>query len=131
MMARAFIIWLLLVAAAVLNGALRQKLLIPWLGGRTAQIVSPVGLSVVIFIVTWVVSPWLRVKSASDAWKTGAFWLVLTLAFEFLAGHYLFHSPWAMLLAEYNITAGRLWILVLVSTLLAPPMAFRLEHARP
>jgi hypothetical protein len=47
-------------------------------------------------------------------------WVALTLAFEFLAGHYLFHKPWAALLADYDLSRGRIWILVLVATLLMP-----------
>jgi hypothetical protein len=45
---------------------------------------------------------------------------VLTLAFEFLAGHYLFGDPWERLLAEYNVARGRFWVLVPITTLLAP-----------
>jgi len=44
----------------------------------------------------------------------------LTLAFEFLAGHYLFHNPWSRLLEDYDVARGRIWILVLFTTLLAP-----------
>jgi hypothetical protein len=49
---------------------------------------------------------------------------VLTLAFEFLAGHYLFGHPWATLLADYNLARGRIWLLVLVATLLGPVLAY-------
>ena len=47
-------------------------------------------------------------------------WVALTVAFEFLAGHYLFGTPWPVLLADYRLSEGRVWILVLASTLLAP-----------
>jgi hypothetical protein len=51
-------------------------------------------------------------------------WLLLTLAFEFLAGHSLFGKPWDMLLADYDVVRGRIWVLVLMSTLLAPMWAW-------
>ena len=60
-----------------------------------------------------------------DAWTIGATWLVMTLAFEFVAGHYLFHTPWTTLLADYNVFPGRLWILVLAATIAAPALAYR------
>jgi hypothetical protein len=44
----------------------------------------------------------------------------LTLGFEFLIGHYVMHKPWAELLADYDVSSGRIWIAVLVTTLLAP-----------
>jgi hypothetical protein len=42
------------------------------------------------------------------------------VAFELLGGHYLFNRPWAVLLADFNLAAGRLWVLVLAATLLTP-----------
>ena len=63
-----------------------------------------------------------------DAWTIGVMWLAMTLAFEFLAGHYFFRTPWATLLADYNLLAGRLWILVLVATVTALPIAYVVGH---
>lgn len=36
-------------------------------------------------------------------------------------------NPWEKLLADYNIFAGRLWILVLLNNLLAPLLAFKIQ----
>jgi hypothetical protein len=49
-----------------------------------------------------------------------AVWLLLTVAFEFLAGHYLFGHAWDRLLADYNLAGGRIWVLVLATTMFAP-----------
>ena len=46
-------------------------------------------------------------------------------AFEFLAGHFLFGNPWSMRVADYNLAAGRVWVLVLLATLVAPSWAWR------
>ena len=54
-------------------------------------------------------------------------WVALTLAFEFLAGHYLFHRPWSVLLEDYDLTRGRVWIVIPLVTLLAPWLAWRLR----
>ena len=51
-------------------------------------------------------------------------WLALTVSFEFLGGHFLFGQPWQRLLADYDLLDGRVWVLVLVVTALAPRLAF-------
>ena len=75
--------------------------------------------------------PWVRPLTRGDAWTVGVLWLVLTLAFEFLAGHYLFHNPWERLFADYNVAQGRIWILVLITTVLAPVLVYALRSAQP
>ena len=59
---------------------------------------------------------------------SASMWLAMTLMFEFGAGHYLFRTPWSTLLADYNLLAGRLWILVLVATLTAPALVYLAAH---
>jgi hypothetical protein len=56
---------------------------------------------------------------------------VLTLAFEFLAGHYLFGAPWPQLLADYNVLRDRIWVLVLATTALAPWLTARSHGLLP
>ena len=55
-------------------------------------------------------------------------WLGLTVAFEFLGGHYLFGDSWERLLAAYNVAQGQVWVLVLIATLLAPVLAYGMRH---
>ncbi len=128
LMVRGVAVWLLLLVAAILNGAVRQAWLVPRLGERTGHLVSTLTLSVLIFGVGWLMSGWLDVGSAAKAWLLGAGWLGLTVAFEFLGGHFLFGAPWSKLLVDYNLAQGRIWILVLIVTALTPPIVFRLER---
>jgi hypothetical protein len=51
-------------------------------------------------------------------------WVALTVAFEFLAGHYVFGNSWEGLIADYNVFRSRLWILVLLMNLFTPLWAF-------
>ena len=46
------------------------------------------------------------------------------IAFEFLGGHFIFGKPWQELLADYNLFAGRIWVMVLIVTLMTPIVAF-------
>jgi hypothetical protein len=63
------------------------------------------------------------------AWGAGVLWVCLTVAFEFVAGHYLFGNPWDRLLADYRFWHGRLWTLVVLATLVGPAlMGWRLNR---
>lgn len=50
----------------------------------------------------------------------GVYWVILTAAFEFAFGHYVVGVSWEKLLADYDILNNRRWVLVLITTLLAP-----------
>jgi hypothetical protein len=52
----------------------------------------------------------------------------MTVAFEFLAGHYFFRTPWANLLADYNLFDGRIWLLVLATSAFAPLIMARARN---
>ena len=128
---RALLGWLVILLLAILNGALRQALLIPRFGERPGYIASTLLLCLVIVGAAWVQLPWIRPASAREAWLIGGIWLVLTLAFEFLGGHYLFGESWTELLAAYNLADGQIWILVLVTTLLAPSVVYLWQGNTP
>jgi hypothetical protein len=120
MATRAALAWLVFVVLAMLNGGLRQTLLVPRIGERAGHVVSTLLLSALVLAAAWPLLRWIRPATVRDAWLIGALWLLLTVAFEFLAGHYLFGSPWGELAAAYDIWDGQIWILVLVTTLIAP-----------
>jgi hypothetical protein len=122
---RKLFVWGAICLAAILNGALREKILTPRTGEQAGHVLSTLILMGVILLGTIWAFPWMKTTTAQEAWLTGALWLGLTLAFEFLAGHFLFLTPWRRLLADYKITRGRLWVLIPLSTLIAPILAFR------
>ena len=125
MFARAGAVWFAIMLVAILNGAARDVLFVPRLGDLVARALSCVTLAGLILFVTWVSLQWIHPASMRDAWTIGVMWLVMTLTFEFVAGHYVFGTQWSTLLADYNVFAGRLWILVLVATTVAPAFVFR------
>ncbi|HEU4647502.1 MAG TPA: hypothetical protein VFS33_00470 [Gemmatimonadales bacterium] len=128
MIARALAIWLLLLVLAIANGGFREAVLIPRLGPDAAHRVSTLLLCALILLAVSLTIGWLRPTTLRSALTVGGLWVVLTLAFEFLAGHYLFGRPWEVLLADYDVRAGRIWVLVLIVTLLAPAWAGRMRH---
>jgi hypothetical protein len=119
MLVRAVLIWCALLVIASINGIAREAVLIPRFGDAAGRAVSTLALSAFIIILTWISIAWIAPRSAPQAWAVGVMWVALTLAFEFLAGHYLFHNPWSRLLEDYDVARGRIWILVLFTTLLA------------
>jgi hypothetical protein len=120
MIARAVAVWFLILFLASLNGAIREAWLIPRFGPAVGRAVSTLVLCGVVYLVTWGTITWINPTTAGRALGVGVLWTGLTLAFEFLAGHYLLHQPWAMLLEDYDVTRGRIWPAVLVVVLLAP-----------
>jgi hypothetical protein len=127
---RGLMLWLALPFMASANGALRQFILIPRWGEEAGHVMSTLILTGLIVGVTTWAGRWLRLRSSADAWRLGAWWLLLTVGFEFFFGHFVFRTPWAVLRREYDLTAGRIWVLVLVATLLAPVIAFRVRRPR-
>lgn len=124
MFIRALTIWLLLLILAVLNGAIRESLITPRFGEQGAHIVSTAILCAAITLVAWFSISWIGPKNGREALVVGILWVALTVAFEFIAGHYVFGNSWERLFADYNVFRGRIWILVLVANLFAPLWAF-------
>ena len=120
MLIRTLVVWFGLLVLAFANAALREIALVPSTGETVGRAISSVTLSAAVVLLAWFTIGWIGPTSTGDAWTIGALWLVLTLAFEFLAGHYIFGNPWKELWADYNVLRGRIWVLVLLTTLLAP-----------
>ena len=119
---KAFAVWLLILVFAVLNGTLREMLLIPFLGRVPGLVASGVMLMAVIFLLSLFSVNWLRAKMRSQLVFVGAFWLLLTLIFEFGFG-FLRGLSLSEILAAYAFTDGNLWSLVLVFLFFAPSLA--------
>lgn len=116
---RAVAIWFAILVLASLNGALRDLVVAPRTGDTIARAISTVILCGLILLVTWYAIPWVRPENPRQALGVGAFWLALTLGFEFGAGRYA-RKPWSAILADYDVTRGRIWVLVPIITFLAP-----------
>lgn len=125
---KAVVIWISLSVLAVLNGITRNYLITPVTGEHGGHVISTVILCVVIFFVAWLVIGWIRPGDPGEARVIGLLWVLMTLAFEFLAGHYLFGHSWNRLVADYNMARGRVWTLVLFASYFAPIWAARVKR---
>lgn len=123
MIRRALLVWVALCLVAIVNGTFRQFVLLPGVGAYAGHVLSSVTLSLLILLVARLSIRWIHPTTARAAWAIGVCWLTATVVFEFVAGHYLFHHPWSKLLADYDVRQGRVWVVVLVATLVAPRWA--------
>ncbi|HEU4645564.1 MAG TPA: hypothetical protein VFS80_08370 [Burkholderiales bacterium] len=126
---RSLLAWLVILGLAITNGVLREEILIPALGKPGGLILSGVLLCMLIVLVAYGLLRFTRHLTASKSLLIGVLWLSLTLAFEFSFGRYVQHKSWAELLDAYAFKEGNIWPVVLVVTLLAPYLAFRLRAA--
>jgi hypothetical protein len=127
MLLKAIGIWVLFVGAAIVNGTAREKLLTPLLGQQLSLPLSGIVLSILVFIITLLLVPVLRPSASSQYWLVGGMWLLLTLAFEFIFGHYVVGDSWSNLFEAYNVAKGNLWILVLITTAISPYLTARIR----
>jgi hypothetical protein len=126
---KAFGVWLVMLVAAFVNGAIREILIVPRVGEQVGHIIGVVVFSGAIFGITYVFITTLAPLSSSTLFAMGLFWLVLSLLFEFGFFHYVMHEPWEKLLADYNLFRGRLLIVVWLTTLFSPLICGKLLGA--
>ena len=122
-------IWMVILIGAMLNGMAREALLLPHLDPSVAYMASGVALCLIIVLVSVALVPRLGPLSTAESLVVGAFWLALTLAFEFGFGRLVQHRTWPELLGAYTFKDGNIWPIVLLVTLVAPLLAVRLRHS--
>jgi hypothetical protein len=118
--------WLPMVVIAILNGTLRDLWYRAYMGPLPAHQLSTLTLILLFALYIWLVIRRRPPASALQAWAVGLVWLALTIAFEFGFGHYVAGHSWADLLADYDLTAGRLWVLIPAWVTVAPYLFYRL-----
>lgn len=124
--------WLVVVAMAIANGAVRNVVTQPLWGEEVARRLATVLLLVAIGLFVRWFERRHPLPSERQAWQVGVAWTVMTLTFEFGLGLATGLS-WSTMLADYDLAAGRIWVLVPLFTAVAPALArnLRLRAARP
>jgi hypothetical protein len=123
--AMALLLWLLFGLIAFAMGALRELALRPLVGDHWAHAMGTLAVLVLyLFLIDQYLKRTRQMWTTRDLILLGLFWFIATIAFEFGFFHLVFRKPWSVLLADYNLAAGRLWALVPLA-LLAGPVALR------
>ena len=94
-----------MVFIAIANGAIREG----WYGKHVSELqahqISTVTGVLLFGFYIWMLIRFWRPASTGQALTIGLVWLGMTVAFEFLFGHYVAKRPWRELLRDYNIFA--------------------------
>jgi hypothetical protein len=123
---KAVLVWVAILLVAILNGALRESVLVHFLGSTIARALSGVILCLCIVAAAALATPWLGPLAQSSLWLIGAVWLVFTVVFELTVG-YAQHTSWRQVLGAYTLQGGNLWPLVLLTTFIAPWLGARIR----
>lgn len=119
--------WLVILVLAILNGTVREKLLIPSLGSFAALLISGLLLAVFIVLVAYIAVPGFASLSAPGYWAIGLCWLIMTVIFEFSFGLMIQHKKVTELMQAYTFKGGNIWPVVLMCVAVAPWIAAHLR----
>jgi hypothetical protein len=129
--------WFLLAGVMSANGIFRELALVPLVGRTRSGVLSAaLGMTCILAVTRVAYRPYPdsmgeRAKHLNPASVSGA-WLVMTVAFEELFGHYVDGKRWTELAANYALWRGQLWPLVLFTVGIAPFLwgRWRIPHGR-
>ena len=121
----AFLIWVMIIPIAILNGGFREYVLVK-LGGLALPL-SGIILSICIFIVAYLLVPKIKNCVKRDYIFFGVMWFVLTNLFD-LSAYIKEGEGFAGLLQSYNIFTGNTWLLVVLTALFAPMIVMKIKE---
>ena len=113
-------IWIVLAVSAIVVATFRVGVLLPKFDEQTAHQLGTILYLIVQFAIIYFFIKKMKINKTKTLLGIGIFWVVITIIFEFIFGHYFMGHPWQKLFADYNLFNGRLWILVLINNLIAP-----------
>jgi len=123
---KAIIVWLVILGLAFANAALREAVLVPWIGKVRGLTLSGVILSALVLGVAYATLPWIGASRVIELLAVGMGWLVFTFSFDLLMGA-IQGEPIRQQFDAYLFKRGNLWPVVLLVTASAPWLAAKLR----
>ena len=114
--------WVGMVVLAIFNATLREVFITPTSGEYAGHLISTATLLILLAGYIYVYFRRMPVHTGRELALVGVLWAGLTVAFEFLFGHYVAGQAWADLLALYDVTQGYIWVFVPLFILAAPTL---------
>jgi len=127
---RAFLVWLVIIAAETAHGILRGVLLVP-IGDLPARQIGVLIGSLLIFAVTFLFIQWMAAKTKLQFLAVGLLWGVLTILFEIVLGRLILGLPWDRLTEDYDVTRSGFMGVGLLFMAAAPWLAAWLRGRKP
>ena len=124
--AKSMLIWLSITPLAILNGGLREYVLLPRLGAIAVPI-SGILLTLCIIVVSYIFLPRLGSAKKSTYVKMGIIWLIATVVFEFMVG-VVTKTPLSEMLRAYDFTTGNLWLFIVIFIGFVPTIVAKLKR---
>jgi hypothetical protein len=115
-----------MIAIAFANAAVRELVIIKHFNEFRAHQLSTLSLIILCSIYMWFVFPVLTIQHSKQALLIGFVWVLLTVVFEFSLGR-LTNKSWEYLFRDYNILAGRIWLLFLFCLFILPYLLYSLR----
>ncbi|WP_291325938.1 hypothetical protein [Desulfovibrio sp. UCD-KL4C] len=116
--------WFPMVFIAIANGTIRETVYAKFMNELSAHQLSSVTAIALFTFYTLFCQKLFPLHSPKEAMLIGFMWLTMTIAFEFLFGHFIMKNSWVKLFSDYNILKGRIWILVLLALVALPFIVF-------
>ncbi|MDV2993300.1 MAG: hypothetical protein N4J56_002954 [Chroococcidiopsis sp. SAG 2025] len=120
MILRYILAWIPMVFIGIINGVIRQVTYGKYFSELRAHQVSSASGVLLLGLYIWTIAHLWGFDSPKQAIAVGLLWLGLTVIFEFTFGHFVAGHSWSKLLSDYNILAGRIWLVVLIWVAIAP-----------
>lgn len=124
---RAFLVWLVIIAAETVHGVLRGLLLVPLVGDLPARQIGVFVGSLLILTVAYLFIRWIAARTKHQLLGVGLLWVVLTVLFEIGLGRFVLGLPWERITEDYNPTRGGFLAFGLLFMAVSPLLAARLR----
>ena len=112
--------WLVILPFMIMNGIFRELVLKQLVPAAVADALSvAIGIPIMVALTRLLLRP-LSGRPTSELLRASVTLVVLTVAFEFLFGHYVDRKSWEDLLRNYELWNGRLWPLALATLAFLP-----------
>jgi hypothetical protein len=117
---------MLIMLAETGHGVVREIFIAPVMGGLRARQLGVLIGCVIIFVIAWLTARWMGTSSRRQQLEVGAFWVMLTLVFEFALGRAQ-GASWTRMLDDYDPARGGFMLLGLAFMLFAPWLTRKLR----
>jgi hypothetical protein len=124
-MSKYMMAWLPMALLAIANGVIRDIGYGRQLRELRAHQISTLTAIILLGLYIWALLQVWPLASSSQAATVGLTWLLLTVVFEFTFGYFVAKHPLKRLLHDYNLLAGRVWVLVLIWVTVAPYLFYQ------